>query len=491
MTLQLPTEIWWKIFEILPLHDVIRAGRVNAVFLEIARELRYRNLKFVGYDEGTEGELENIRSVLVPMLVAYSGPKYYRSLSLGHYVRSLCIHPDAWSLRVSTSTTPIQEKRRGLAKMLESIAHYVRYNRRKKSDTQIKPVDRTKKRMNEQLQLVVKTMKAFGRVEQYCLIWPEHPYFDSDMSRTWPGSTEVTASFLSLLAIPSFCGNITSLQLSIPAHTLESLALVETPSLKSLSVSLVKRPWNQSNTYLEQLAIFISGNSKTLQTLSISCHDNLLDLDFFRFFHLLCRAEFAALHSFRFLWPESLRNLAVHSRTFIHKISPRLHDLRLCYNVLYGELQPGTPSWISDIFSMQGSPSMLSSLTTLRLIGGFLSINIENLSAVLSSIAHHLAEFVLEDHVPLTLVEVKMVIEALSLSSSPLRRLSIEPKELGPNVFDLLAFNFPQLQTLRLGFEVFSSSTTLQLFLTEDDPRFMSPDMPLSLVSLFLSDSIF
>ena len=64
MAAQLPTELWWKILELLPLYEVSQVGQVNTVFLEIARELRYRDLKFVGYDEKTEHKLETMRSVI-------------------------------------------------------------------------------------------------------------------------------------------------------------------------------------------------------------------------------------------------------------------------------------------------------------------------------------------------------------------------------------------------------------------------------------------
>ncbi|KAF5390513.1 hypothetical protein D9757_005200 [Collybiopsis confluens] len=463
MTAQLPTEIWWKILEFLPLHDVVRVGRVNAVFLEIARELRYRNLKFVGYDRETERKLENIRS-----------------LSLGHHVRSLYIHPEAWNV-----FAPIQRKR-SLAKMLASTAHRLRavfdsdYKTRKK-------LARKMERMNGQIQLVIETMKTLEQVEQYRFVWPEnHNYF---YRKAWPGNAEVTITFLSLLTIPSFCGNLTKLDLSIPANTLESLALVKMPSLENFDISLLERP-RGSDEYLGHLAILLSGTSATLQTLSISCYDPslTLDHDFAQFFCLLCKADFPHLYSFHFhIWSEPLRSLAVDFNKFILRISHRLNDLKLCHaprdSWPFHPPQLNDRSWISDLFGMQGITNMFSSLTLLRLNGGSLPINIAILSAVLSSVAQHLEELVLEDQL-LTSDEVKMVVRALSLSYSPLRHLSIELKDLSPNIFDLLALKFPQLQSLKLSFKFLSSSATPQSFLAEDSLQLMSPNMPLSMVSL-------
>ncbi|KAF5390511.1 hypothetical protein D9757_005202 [Collybiopsis confluens] len=391
MTVELPTEIWWKILTFLPSDSTIRVGQVNRVFLGIARELWYRNLKFVG------------------------------SLSLGHY------------------------RRRNPAKILASTARCIRaafgsgYNRQRKLDHETKPM--------EQIQLAGETMKNLEHVEQYCLAWPD------SYTEPWPGSTEVILTFLSLLAIPSFCGNLTRIDLSIPAHTMKSLALVKIPSLKYLDVSLAfQRPCklspyramticSPSTITLPNYFVFFVTQTFLAYTLSVLYGSKGIS-DTFRYNSPDSSSK----------WPQASQSRAL----------PRATRLTFAGN--------------SDIFS--GITYTFSSLTLLHLNSDFLCDNIANLSAILSSVAQHLEELFLQGQW-LTLNEVNMIVEALSLSPS-LRHLSIEPKELSPKIFDLLAFNFPQLQSLKLSFKVFSSSVTLQSFLTEDDLWFVSPDMPLS-----------
>ncbi|KAF5369728.1 hypothetical protein D9757_011991 [Collybiopsis confluens] len=449
MTVELPTEIWWKILEYLPLANIVRLGPVNRIFLELARQKQYRSLKFTTYDREIELRLENIRS-----------------LSLGRHVRAVNIHPSTIG--------------HGPAKMLKSSTDFVRTAFDSDHHKQNLTCEKIQK---EQIQLVIETLKTLEHVQQFCLVAPKFPRCNS---RVWPGNTEVTIIFLSLLATPSFSRNITGLELTIPAHTLDCLASAKMPSLEYLNVFLVKRPQG-SDEYIERLAMFISGASRTLQILSIECSDRSLTLDqnFSRLFGILCEADFPQLDVFHFhILSHRLQNIAVNLNKFVFKTSSRLHELKLCYlpyiPCLQQPPQPNNQSWISDIFFAQGPASEFSSLTLLNLNSGSVHVNLAALSPVLSSVAPHLKSFSLDDQL-LTTDELQLVIQALSCSPSPLCHLRIEPKDLSLNTFDLMASQFPQLQSLELVTETFSSSVTLQAPMTEEDLRLKFPRITLDL----------
>ncbi|KAF5390366.1 hypothetical protein D9757_005235 [Collybiopsis confluens] len=252
---QLPTEIWWGIFEYLCLNDIIRLSLVNHAFLEMTQQLLYRKLDIVLFDEKAKSRLRTIRSS-----------------SLGHHIRYLYIRPTRWS--VSAQTDPP----RRLARMiLSSTTDFIRavfdpgYVKRKKLAFQ-------KTRMNEQIQLALETMKTLDNVPEYWLIWQQHPsgpfpfwifWPHAPRKDVWPDAAEATTAFLSLLDISPFRRTLTKLTLRIPSHTTECLPSVDLPSLEDLNVALLKRQ-EFTNAYPERLAIFISSLSMTLRILSLS-----------------------------------------------------------------------------------------------------------------------------------------------------------------------------------------------------------------------------
>lgn len=59
--IELPFDLWWKIFEILPPDARAQFRTVNRLFLEIARRVQYRNLVIDGYGKRTKRLLKSIK----------------------------------------------------------------------------------------------------------------------------------------------------------------------------------------------------------------------------------------------------------------------------------------------------------------------------------------------------------------------------------------------------------------------------------------------
>ncbi|KAF5390487.1 hypothetical protein D9757_005181 [Collybiopsis confluens] len=472
MTIQLPTEIWWRILDYLPSNKVKQLGRVNRAFLEKARQSRYQSLVIYEYDKKTKRRLEKIRSS-----------------SLGHYVRSLTLCVQAW---------PASELIRWDGQTGDSLSVVDRV--RSLFDSHYLPrktVALKKKRLDRRIELIFEAMTAFEHIQEYELIWEE---YDQDCPEEFIPEVKFASSlmtiFLSMLVISPLRGTLTKLSLQIPTHiALDCLAAADFPFLEDLKVFLWKsqcsraKDWDILTGYLgsENLAKFISGLSSTLQTLSISRLDPSinLDRDFGRVFDLLCKTNFPFLRSFDFCTRSRyLRKGTPSLDRFVRQISHSVRSLKLSH--LAYDTSSSSPlhhldhrSWISNVLSVQQTRAF-SSLTSLRIKDGSLCAHLADLSALLTSVAHQLGSFFLEDNL-LTLKEVETVVCSLSHSSSPLRYLGIEPRDLAPDTFDLLVCAFPGLRELSLSFERFTSSDDDVIPMTEEDVRCMFPNLCLDL----------
>ncbi|KAF5361568.1 hypothetical protein D9757_014131 [Collybiopsis confluens] len=476
MTPELPTEIWLTIINYLSPANVKRLGLVNRTFLEKARQLQYQRLLIDKYDEKTKLRLKEISSS-----------------SLDHYVHTLTLCVHAWPASEQALT-----RWDGQIGDSFSVAAQIRslfdsnYSQRKKLSQQ-------KKRLDSRIQLVLEAATAFKRVRECELRWMEFLDCPPEFSSEVDFASETMSTFLSLLAIFPLRNTLTKLSLQIPTHiALNGLALVNLPLLEDLKVVLLKCQYawtldsDNAARYLgsENLANFISGLSNTLKILSISRLDPSIDLhrDFGRLFHLLCETDFPRLLSFDFSTQSPcLRRGTLSLNIFVRKICRSIRNLQLSHLAYQTSSSPSLhnrpdhPSWISDIISQQSRMHAFSSLTSLRIRDGHLSNNLADLSSLLASVAHQLVSFFLEYNL-LTLREVEIVVQALSRPSSPLQYLGIEPRDLSPDVFDLLASALPQLKSLSLTCERISSSMRPDP-LTEEDVRQNFPNLFFDLVS--------
>ncbi|KAF5390490.1 hypothetical protein D9757_005182 [Collybiopsis confluens] len=429
--------------------NVKRLGLVNRTFLEKARQLQYQRLLIDKYDEKTKLRLKEISSS-----------------SLDHYVHTLTLCVHAWPASEQALT-----RWDGQIGDSFSVAAQIRslfdsnYSQRKKLSQQ-------KKRLDSRIQLVLEAATAFKRVRECELRWMEFLDCPPEFSSEVDFASETMSTFLSLLAIFPLRNTLTKLSLQIPTHiALNGLALVNLPLLEDLKVVLLKCQYawtldsDNAARYLgsENLANFISGLSNTLKILSISRLDPSIDLhrDFGRLFHLLFTVSQKGHTQPQHIC--SIRNLQLSHLAYQTSSSPSLHN------------RPDHPSWISDIISQQSRMHAFSSLTSLRIRDGHLSNNLADLSSLLASVAHQLVSFFLEYNL-LTLREVEIVVQALSRPSSPLQYLGIEPRDLSPDVFDLLASALPQLKSLSLTCERISSSMRPDP-LTEEDVRQNFPNL--------------
>ncbi|KAF5391014.1 hypothetical protein D9757_004024 [Collybiopsis confluens] len=420
MTVQLPFELWWKILNYLPSDkNIIQLGSVNRVFLEIARQLRYRALEINKVDNVTNKHQLQI----------------IRSFSLGHHVRYLSIRP--WSLSILL----LGGSRHGPIKKLLSAVNIARpifgYFERRKQTRKMKNVDK-------QVDLIVSTMRTLEYVREFELLFGYKEFH-----------VEALTAILYTLAICPFNRTLTKLSLWVPVNRLDCLTPVILPALESLDVKLYHVHTSKvDNTegYLGHLAVYISGLSQTLRTLSISSTILILSLDFSRFFYRLCEADFPLLHTFHF---RIAGHGSVELSGFMLKTGHNLRDLELCH-LFSSSHDP--PSWITNILTTRGLINTFSSLNSLYLGCEFLPGKLTLLLALISSVASQLESFSFE-YTLLTLEEVEMVIRALSCSSpSPLRHLVIESQFLSPSIFGLLASEFPQLETLKINYETLSST---------------------------------
>ncbi|KAF5390486.1 hypothetical protein D9757_005184 [Collybiopsis confluens] len=478
MTIELPTEIWWKILGYLPSDNIIRLGPVNRDFLQIARESLYKNLQIKDFDQKTERRLRNLSS-----------------LSLGHYVRSLYIQYAPWPI--------VYHPRHGPAKRLLSAVDFIRALFKVDSE-----YSKQKKRI---IQLILETAQTLENVQE-CELFHDYPFgFGNFQSQGISSFSLIHATAMSLLVVAPFRKTLTKLSLRLPTDTLHYLASVTLPSLEDLDVLLsnsTRREFRVMDVNVGHLALFILGLSRTLRILSISCHDDslYLDGDFGRFFNLLSEADPFQFHlrSFSFQTWQSMYSVpngtfgGSSMSKFIIKTGHHLRDLMLShypgFPIMYLPIRyrPNHRCWISYILapgSAQGqlTCAQFSSLKSLKLSGGSLHPdNLTGLSTLLSSVARQLQSFVLEYEM-LGTEEVIMLVRALSCSPSPLRHLGMEVKDLDPYIFTLLASEFPQLESLELGFEVFSyASVVLQSSMTVEEVQSRFPNMPVNLVLFFV-----
>ncbi|KIK55312.1 hypothetical protein GYMLUDRAFT_841546 [Collybiopsis luxurians FD-317 M1] len=434
MAVELPFEIWWKIFQYLPSDEcVIRLRTVNRLFLEIARILLYRKLSINKYEKRTKNLLKGISS-----------------LSLGHHIRSLCIQP--WAVSSASH-------HRGPVGRFLSTSDRVRsfvdsdYPERKAKNL-------FKKRIHKQTRLVARTVRKLEHVQEYTVAW--------ETKKSSQAPAELFTVFLALLNISSFSRTLKILTLRVPTDRLVCLVPVRLPALEELNIHLVTESLSETfiNDCLEKVIVFINNHLETLETLSFFSTDLSRNLNLSKFFRSLSTLHFLHLHSFALSLPYDSSHLPdeTSSLTDFLRNSETVHQLKF-------SVYPCSSSRPSDILSeyqiqrvltTQELVNALVSLNTLELSVQLVLGDLKPLLAFISSVARRLKSLTLTGELsPPTEIErvLSAVAPAPTRPSTSLRHLSICLEYLSPTMLNLLASRLPFLKSLKLTFNHLRSSS--------------------------------
>ncbi|KAJ3899096.1 hypothetical protein F5879DRAFT_540337 [Lentinula edodes] len=431
--IELPFDLWWKIFEILPPDARAQFRTVNRLFLEIARRVQYRNLVIDGYGKRTKRLLKSINL-----------------FSLGYHVQSLHIQP--WAV----SNVPSSKTYRGPSGRVSSVFDHV--HSFFDSDYPTRRAEAlVRKRMRKQIQLIKETAKTLGFVQEYSVEWnvdrPYHPEFFT--------------AFLSLVDVSPFGRTLTKLSLKVPTDRLVCLASLDLPALEQLDIQLVTMSLSERyiNDCFDNFAVFVNNLYDTLRSLSISSTHISLNLNLYRLFYLL--GDFPHLHSLGLTIPYDGAHLSSLDslQSFIQKHGRTLQELKLLCNRSAARTRPNDPCakyWIqrtiTDIFTFGN----LSNICSLELALRPLRSELTPFLNVLASVANQLESLVLTDDA-LTPGEVERVLAVLTckfsagtnggvVEYSHLRHLAIRLQYLCLFTVDLIASKLRLLHSLKLTF---------------------------------------
>ncbi|KAJ3731313.1 hypothetical protein DFJ43DRAFT_1079606 [Lentinula guzmanii] len=430
----LPFDIWWKVFEILPPDARVHFRAVNRLFLEIARRVQYRYLVIDGYGKRTKRLMKTINS-----------------LSLGYHVQSLHIQP--WAV----SNLPSAKAYLGPGGRVSSVFDHL--HSFFDSDFPTRRAEAlVRERMRKQIRLVKETAGMLKFVQEYSLEWnvdrPYHP--------------ELFTAFLSLVDVSPFGQTLTKLSLKVPTDRLICLASVKLPALEQLDLQLVTMSLSERciNDCFDCFAVFVNNLCPTLSSLSVSSSHISLNLNLYRLFYLL--GDFPHLRSLAVTIPydgahfSSLDSL----QFFIRKHRQTLQELKLLCNRSAARTRPNDPCakyWIQRTITDVCAFGNLTNLSSIELSLRPLRSELTPFLTFLASAANQLESLTLTDDA-LTPEEVERVLDAVTCripADSTNRNfagycnlgyLAIRLQYLCPYTVDLFASKLCLLRSLKLTF---------------------------------------
>ncbi|KAJ7066488.1 hypothetical protein C8F01DRAFT_1248497 [Mycena amicta] len=401
MLSQIPADIWRCIAEFIPVPVLATLCSVNRVFLDIAREARYRAISFDAYNSAK------------PLI------KHIKDSSLVHSVRiqpwlvcaKECRPPAAWKMLYSCVFSRHQET----------------------FETQIA------RRLHKQTRMLADTIRALPNLHSYHLDWDEGP---------------VQGEFLSALLdvlIPSIGCNLYALNLKVPFQHIQSLPCLARylPHLQSLSLTIHTGSHNVHDVAqrMEALVFFLNFLLRNLRSLALYTTPTSIYLNLGVLFAHLGHGR--RLTSFTLCIPfdgghlpdpKSLRRFLIQHRETLDSLTLGTTRAAASANATSNYL------WIRD--SLKNHPPF-PALTHLSLALRPLRTDISPLLKSLSGM--HLLQRLRLGERPLEFVDLLRLLEVLDQAPA-LRALSIRLRWLSPETVDALAASLPHLEVLHLHF---------------------------------------
>ncbi|KAF7308413.1 hypothetical protein HMN09_00690100 [Mycena chlorophos] len=404
----IPPEIWRYVAQFLPTATLLTLFSVNRVFLDIAREARYRAVCFDAYK---------------------TAKPLAKQLGNSSFVHTVRIQP--WLIRAKEYRPP--SGWRILYSCVSASAH-----NEDKYESQMQLV----RRVQKQTRLLADTIRGFPNLHHYHIDWDEGPVQD-----------EFLVAVLDAL-IPTIGRNLYSLNLKIPLRHMLALPNLSQylPRLETLSLTIHTGSHDAQDVAqrMEGLVFFLNCLLRNLSSLTLNTTPTSMYLDLGVLFAHLAHGR--RLKAFALCIPFDGGHLPNPKslRRFLMQHSPTLESLTLETTRAAACPRPSATSnyfWIRDAIKDHHPPfPVLANLSlALRPLRTDLSPLLLSLSGLCSLEQLKLGER------PLEFVELWRLLEVLS-QAPKLRKLNVRVRWLSPEIVDALAACLPQLEVLQLDF---------------------------------------